>query len=297
MFILIVMVSLPSMLMGQVVMSDMGIGIQGILRKADNVALVNRDVNIDVIVALETGDELFKRENVPVSTNVNGVFTYTLALDDSFFAALATSMGQDVRLKVFYADDEVINSRLNPVPYAVSSGNGIPVGAIVPYAGNVLPPGFLPCNGFAITGDVKYAKLRSLVGDKTPDLRGMFLRGARTPQNSDTAWPLLKSFQTPGIPAHKHNIDLNTTTNEQNLSTGEGASDDYFPAALVRGSGKAHKIEWSGTIGAEGLYNFEPEYVSIDPHVHGFKGSTVADEVQKVETRPYNYGVDYIIKY
>lgn len=51
----------------------------------------------------------------------------------------------------------------------------LPVATIVAYWGKVAPEGWLMCDGRKI--DEKHFELRKLVGEKTPDLQGYFLRG------------------------------------------------------------------------------------------------------------------------
>jgi hypothetical protein len=59
---------------------------------------------------------------------------------------------------------------------ASMNGYKTPVGTIAAYMGNTAPPGWLPCNGDPV--DDKYGILKSMLfGGRTPDLRGMFLRG------------------------------------------------------------------------------------------------------------------------
>ncbi len=65
---------------------------------------------------------------------------------------------------------------------------GIPTGAILPYGGNTAPPGYLMCNGAAVSRTT-YANLYHVIGTafgsgngsttfNVPDLRGLFLRGS-----------------------------------------------------------------------------------------------------------------------
>ena len=65
------------------------------------------------------------------------------------------------------------------VPYAIHAQNGAPTGSITAFTGEAdeVPQGWLLCNGDAIPSGAYYDKLRELVGNNTPDLRAMFLRG------------------------------------------------------------------------------------------------------------------------
>ena len=51
----------------------------------------------------------------------------------------------------------------------------MPVGTITAYMGKVAPDGWLLCNGKDIP--TQYKELVNLIGEKTPDMQGRFLRG------------------------------------------------------------------------------------------------------------------------
>ena len=68
-----------------------------------------------------------------------------------------------------------------------ADGAGVPIGTILPYAGNTAPEGTLMCNGAAISRTT-YAELFAAIGTtwgagdeettfNVPDLRGYFIRG------------------------------------------------------------------------------------------------------------------------
>ena len=50
-------------------------------------------------------------------------------------------------------------------------------GVIVAYYGEQAPRGWLPCDGSLIPQTNETAELRNLCGPRTPDLRGLFIRG------------------------------------------------------------------------------------------------------------------------
>lgn len=52
-----------------------------------------------------------------------------------------------------------------------------PIGSIVAYPGKAAPKGWLLCDGAEIPKPKEFDALRSLVGPKTPNLQGYFLRG------------------------------------------------------------------------------------------------------------------------
>lgn len=72
----------------------------------------------------------------------------------------------------------------SPTTLTCQSGNwtrppstSVPTGTIVAYYGSTAPSGWLLCDGSSTSG---YSALAALVGSTTPDLRGIFIRGAGT---------------------------------------------------------------------------------------------------------------------
>src|SRR5262245_53637073 len=64
--------------------------------------------------------------------------------------------------------------------------NSVPAGSILPFAGDVVPPGFLLCDGTEVLRN-DYPRLYTAIGEswgatttftfRVPDLRGRFMRG------------------------------------------------------------------------------------------------------------------------
>ncbi|MGL4998350.1 MAG: phage tail protein [Cetobacterium sp.] len=75
-----------------------------------------------------------------------------------------------------------------------------PIGSIIAFAGDVVPLGYLSCDGRTISM-AEYPELFDLVGDKIPDLRGKFIRGI-------DAGRLIGSSQEDSIKVHKHLTEL-----------------------------------------------------------------------------------------
>ena len=81
----------------------------------------------------------------------------------------------------------------------------IPVGSIVPYAGNTAPGGWLECDGSSFDS-TEFPRLRKLLGSsKLPDLRGEFVRGWDHGKGIDSGRDLL-SPQEQELLKHKHSI-------------------------------------------------------------------------------------------
>lgn len=143
-----------------------------------------------------------------------------------------------------------------------------PVGTVVAYIGNTAPDGWLICDGLTdLTTDIKYADLISLlvasgwtVTTKTPDLRGMFLRGLDPTGIIDPEGTLrrLGDSQPEDLKSHSHSLT--------------------FYHANQKSSGNHSESDAKRNYG-HGSYN-KP--------TTAYGGS---------ETRPINTAVNYIIKY
>lgn len=92
-----------------------------------------------------------------------------------------------------------LSSTTEKITLEVDNGQptyNVPVGSIIAYFGlsTSVPDGWLLCDGQAAVGDL-YPQLRDrlkdlgFVGDKTPDLRGQFLRGANLTRDSVSGDP------------------------------------------------------------------------------------------------------------
>jgi microcystin-dependent protein len=80
-----------------------------------------------------------------------------------------------------------------------------PVGSVLIWPSDTVPPGFLKCDGQAIA-QVEYPELFAIVGANVPNLTGMFVKGGpvnRTPQGAAT-----RTIAIENIPAHKHDVGV-----------------------------------------------------------------------------------------
>ena len=105
------------------------------------------------------------------------------------------------------------------------SGTPPPVGEIIMYPHYGAPPGFMLCDGRPIDPNV-FPKLYALVGSKTPDLRGQFIRGANgsgdtkglTRHQNTTRLPR-NTFRTAGAGSHVHDIAVGNKGGYHNAVT------------------------------------------------------------------------------
>ncbi len=161
-----------------------------------------------------------------------------------------------------------------------NNGDTVPIGAIMPFAGDTLPNNWLECNGAAVL-TASYSELYSAISSsnvsasygylcdsfgnrngvgpyfKLPDLRGEFVRGWDDSRGIDIA-RTNKSFQFDGVGAHTHGV--------------------Y--------GGSAGSFQSGGSYGASNGNNGNPSVGITGPVTNG-----------AVETRPRNVAMIYCIKY
>lgn len=255
-----------------------GIAVQGIARNSNNTARSNENITLTFEIYYQPNTIVYKQD-ASLVTDTFGVFSYdmdVIGVDSSIFA------NQELRLKISEGSTVISDEVLKQVPYAISASNGVPTGAIMPYVGATVPDGWLLCDGSTILNTVNTKALRDLLGtNATPNLQGMFLRGTGTSPVNNQSGPVLKGTQNDEFKAHlhdgdtdsagKHNHDItgNAADNESNgdthFSLGDNVPSFPFPTLTVSEEGN---------------------------HIHSFS----TEDTGGNETRPVNYGVNYIIK-
>lgn len=273
-----------------------GMSIQGIARDENNAAIANIDqlglVFTVYYLTPANAEVLILTKSANVKTDNFGVFSYVLDINQAQYGLISS---QSAYLKVVQGSVVFSNEKLQAVPYAIFAQNGVPTGAIMPFIGTVAPNGWLLCNGssFASLDVAITANLKALLGGTTtPNLNGMFLRGAgSTPDNLHTG-PLLKSVQQDDFKKHLHSVSITTTS--AGIHNHNENNDGYNKVLVMdnkytvggtdnnNGSGQEPNLVYSKTIANDGA------------HTHNVSGST--GETGTTETRPINYGVNYIIK-
>jgi hypothetical protein len=189
-------------------------------------------------------------------------------------------------ITVNYGGTDVVvsNSPFQYAPYAKTAENGVPTGTIVAFAGAEanIPAGWVLCDGRSLTLVSGSLNLRNLVGDNAPDLRGMFLRGTGTTSNAQ-AGPALREVQEDAFESHNHpgTTDLSGNhTHAYSISVGSDApGGSILGAEFGNGSGDGN-VPSGRTTGAGGN------------HDH----AVTTEDRGENETRPVNYGINYIIK-
>lgn len=175
-----------------------------------------------------------------------------------------------------------------------------PPGSIMAYLGTTDPDGWVIANGVARTdggADGRYYNLiqmniyagtlanNSLANYTPPDLGGAFLRGAGVCKtNSNYNGGTIKNTQTDTVGAHAHsaNFSHTHTYDEYYATAAGGGARLVFDGQNV----SAQDYGWIQSVGNG--------YAKRTTDASTASGTT--DSTGSIETRPYNYGVNWIIK-
>jgi Phage Tail Collar Domain len=266
-----------------------GMAIQGIARNANNTAITNATIGLKFTVYYGLTPVVSVYEVSPqVTTDAFGVFSYTLDLlniennviyDNQLFLKIEQiSPGTGVTIS---------NEKLNFVPYAISARNGVPTGSIMPFIGTTAPKGWVLCEGQLLTSITPLPSvLIAMIGNNAPDLRGMFLRGAGG--SLTHVGPALKAVQEDSLESHLHPVNIDTDTKGLHKHGTTFYNDDF------NGSGGSAPSGLTKDSNINGNNNTTINTSETGDHKHNVSGNTL--NTGAVETRPVNYGVNYIIK-
>lgn len=156
----------------------------------------------------------------PAKLNSAAAPTVVVADNEVTTAKIADAAVTDAKL----AATLNLSSKTVTLPASIS----LPAGAVMAFAMNSAPTGWLACNGAAVNRTGTYAALFAAIGTtygtgngsttfNVPDLRGYFVRGSGT--NSDgTASGTFGSKQADALETHTH-----TVSNGKNVNTLEPA--------------------------------------------------------------------------
>lgn len=183
---------------------------------------------------------------------------------------------------------------------ADKTGQVMPVGTILPYAGSVAPAGWLLCNGalYAKGGDQKdlFTIIGTMYGGegdkfKVPDLRGSFVMGAVPGNNND-------SLSKRGVAdTHSHTIKLPPkafTTNQDGKHNHKFPDKWYFRNLASSGlfDTDRHGIDTWGSIKDQRTQDSETHSHKVEVDLP--QGTTTVSEGRN---RPQWIALNYIIKY
>ena len=261
-----------------------GIAIQGIARDANSTARTNASVPLTFeIYYLNTSNNsisVFSRSKT-LQTDAFGVFSYVLDVPK---ATESQFSNQDLYLKIMEGTVVISNEVFKRVPLAYSASNGVPTGSIMPFVGTTAPAGWMLCDGSAIPVNSNTATLRTLLGSgNAPDLQGMFLRGTGTSPVNSQDGPALKTTQGDAFKSHAHADNFS-------IPNGGSHSHQYNDYRINEASNGGDYANGDGTDGFDYVRNTQND----GNHSHAINGSVSANG--GTESRPVNYGVNYIIK-
>lgn len=274
----------------QTTATQTGIAIQGIARDSNNTALTNSSVSLSFELyykdASSTEVTIGSIETINLTTDAFGIFSHVLnntEVNNSKFSNF------QAYLRIKKGSTLVSDEMLKHVPYAIAASNGVPTGSIMPFTGTVAPTGWALCDGNALPTSA--TELIALIGTKTPDLRGMFIRGSGTNSSSTYATnvgPTLNTIQTDEFESHLHNQGTLATSSA-------GAHTHTYNSGYTSKTSGVNGIA-GGQHGATQIsINYSTNTSSSGgAHTHTITGST--GSIGSTETRPVNYGVNYIIK-
>lgn len=262
--------------------SQSGIAVQGIARDANNTAIANQTISLTFTLyyvdSSSNAQTVIYKVTKNLTTDAFGVFSDVIdptAVNNNLFANNAAY------LKIEKGSEVISDEKLRHVPYAIAANNGVPTGSIMPFVGTVAPEGWALCNGALLPTTA--AALIKLVGNNAPDLRGMFLRGAG--QNANTA-------NAAEIAPNTLN-NVQTSTNKSHTHTGTTSTNgDHTHTESVTYVYDPNNADGGFNGGGNQIGRRSAQTSSNGQHNHTF--TTNADGT--TESRPINYGVNYIIK-
>lgn len=273
-----------------------GIGFQGIARDPQGNAIANQTISVKFTIGTFTETQNIASDDFGVFSATIGSVN-TVGFNNVVFANITDNLKVEVDGTVIYDD------KFNMVPYAKSAENGVPAGAIMPYAGTVTSgsalqepiPGWLVCNGATLGTDAKYAKIKLVLGslwgtNMLPDLRGTFLRGVnngRTGTYADPANRTVGNFQDDDNKSHGHAIT------------------DPGHIHAITDPGHTHWMYYSNTGGSGAIDDASDAWKGQQQTSSNSKtGITINNNATGItinnsgtESRPKNAGIVYIIKY
>jgi len=188
----------------------------------------------------------------------------------------------------------------------------VPTGAVIPMAANVVPSGYLACNGQTVSR-LSFANLFAVLGTtygagdgsttfRLPDLRGEFVRGHDDGRGVDTG-RVFGSTQGQDVQPHNHLASSSSTASTTVNSAGSHAhtSYDYYWALYsltFDNNDPAYGYGWN--VNPNALNNVARSTEVGGAHSHSASTSvattTAVSNSTGTETRPRNVALLYCIK-
>ena len=248
--------------------STAGIAVQGIARDDNNTARANASISLtfEIYYKVASTEVQISTETQNLETDAFGVFSHVI---DPTFQNNPNFANYQAYLRITEGPTTISDEKLKHVPYAIAANNGVPSGSIMPFIGTEAPAGWVLCNGQSLTTITGAANLIAILGsNNAPNLQGMFLRG--TQQDEFESHTHGDNFSIADGGQHEHDIkfDDKKFDNDDNDNPGYGY--------VGPGTDETILTENSGI------------------HSHTINGRVLA--TGGAETRPVNYGVNYIIK-
>jgi microcystin-dependent protein len=281
---------------------------QGYALNFEGQALSAVNINVRVSIYPLGGANVYQEEH-NLQTDMFGVYSISVGsvMPNDFKKINFSKQQHGMRVEVKRIQDAsyitMHNEALDYLPYARSAANGLPVGSIVSFAGEVsqVPAGWMLCDGTSISA-AQYAQLFHVIGNSwggngtnfnVPDLRGRFLRGVSADSNNDpdknsrTASAAggntgnnVGSLQTEGMKSHNHTME-SAGAHSHGLEREIHRHHRSFSGA---NDAEHTLIANSGTLWTSGVN-------SAGAHTH------TINAIGGSESRPKNVNVHYIIKY
>jgi hypothetical protein len=264
--------------------------------------------------------------NELIDGSITGGKLASLSITTSQIAANAVNadkLASNAVTSAKLADDAVTTAKINDDaidPTKISQTNAAgygftPPGAVIWYAGNSAPTGYLKANGDSIpngSGNVQgisadFSGLYAIVGGNLPDLRGEFIRAWSDGRNVDSS-RALRSTQTDDTVAHSHSASMgstgahshdstttSTTGNHSHRLGGRKWNSVYDDEATSLHGGHANPQDSDAYSDTAGSHSHTVSVTSAGSnHTHSI---SIANSSGGTETRPRNVALLACIKY
>ena len=284
-----------------------GIAIQGIARDNESSAITNTVLTYTFSIT-KSDNTVQYSETEGIQTDNFGVFSHIVSTGNPTNGAFNnvdfSIANLKLRVTVTYAGDEieVYNQEFQYTPYAhfakraavaTNADDGVPTGSIMPYIGATAPDGWVLCHGQDIINVTGSTALRNLVGNNAPDLRGTFLRGTGTSSIHGKSGPSLKVTQADTFKSHGHGATVTIASNGNHNHRIVKLPQD---SGGVTGQDRAHLTTTNGSDESWQNISGSPSSAIQTAGNHSHTATGTISPTGNAETRPVNYGVNYIIK-